>query len=309
MQSVSKLNAACVARLLARGATSSSGALAAQQSVAVRCLSSAASFASPPPVPPTLPGNEVSLFGPKDQRLPLPGNVGISPSELRPEFSYRAPMDQTNRHLTELDMYKVDLTEDRQRRVYSKLVNETQAPFDPSSTDALLQSGPGVDCRAQECPLLVKADFQELFPHLEILSQPLTVITVARRTEHDSALWNEEMGAEREQLTDNFVAKAKQVVRQLQAAGYWADFIDPASGKPYLNGELSDATLFETDHRYRHLGFTIDDLGCCKVITHHEWGRNAFIGCMFTNAPVDSAEVQSLLVNPGDGSSRSNNKH
>lgn len=51
--------------------------------------------------------------------------------------------------------------------------------------------------------------------------------------------------------------------------------------------------------RYRHLGFTIDDVGYCKVITHHAWGHNAFVGCVFTNAPVDCAEMQRTLVNNG----------
>ena len=109
---------------------------------------------------------------------------------------------------------------------------------------------------------------------------------------------------------------AKEICQQLQDGGYWSDFIDPTSGRPFL-GNYTNATLFETDERYRHLGFSIEDLGCCKVIRHGTWGTHSFVGkckllsvlkpvvhannlkqftgCIFTNAPVDSDSLQSVL--------------
>ena len=60
-------------------------------------------------------------------------------------------------------------------------------------------------------------------------------------------------------------------------------------------GAYTNATLFETDERYRHLGFEINDLGCCKVICHHLWGTHAYVGCLFTNAPIDHRAMSQLV--------------
>ncbi|XP_003747957.1 methylmalonic aciduria and homocystinuria type D homolog, mitochondrial [Galendromus occidentalis] len=286
MHNASKINVTSVARLLRAQRPSSGGRL--------QTLSSSTSIEHTQTIPP-LPGNEVSFFGPKDHRVPLPGNVGIPASEFRPGFSYREPLDKSSRYMTELDLYKVDVTEDRQRKVYSRLLDGTFESGEFSDVEGIFHSGPELDCRVQECPLLVKKDFQELFPDHDILMKPLTIITVAHNIQHENVLRSRSMGSERERLTESFIFKAQKVVRQLSEAGFWADFINPNSGKPYLSGRFGDAVLFETDERYRHLGFTIEDLGCCKVITHHEWGRNAFVGCLFTNAPMNSVEIQKIL--------------
>jgi hypothetical protein len=54
--------------------------------------------------------------------------------------------------------------------------------------------------------------------------------------------------------------------------------------------------MFETDERYRNFGFEIEDLGCCKVLSHHVWGTHAFVGALFTTAPVPSPELQEVLL-------------
>lgn len=58
--------------------------------------------------------------------------------------------------------------------------------------------------------------------------------------------------------------------------GYWADFINPFSGQPYLNSRKGDS-LYETDERFRCLGFKVEEKNNCRIIAHDSNLKN-FIG-------------------------------
>ncbi len=45
----------------------------------------------------------------------------------------------------------------------------------------------------------------------------------------------------------------------MTSEGFWADFIDPSSGTPFY-GKHSATTMFETDEKYRLLGYRVEDL-------------------------------------------------
>ncbi|XP_023244837.1 methylmalonic aciduria and homocystinuria type D homolog, mitochondrial-like [Centruroides sculpturatus] len=197
---------------------------------------------------------EICLFGPKDMRAPLPGNIGVITSFLFENNS--------------------ETTDDRQLTIFS-----------PSDV---------LECVVQECPRLLCRDFADLFPGREIEKEKLTVITLCQKTRHDMSTWSEEIELEREELIGYFIKAAEDICAKLNEVGYWADFIDPSSGRPYL-GPYTNATMFETDERYRHFGFVIEDLGCCKVLSHHLWGTHAFVGSLFTNAPLNSPEIQEII--------------
>ena len=103
--------------------------------------------------------------------------------------------------------------------------------------------------------------------------------------------WGNAVENEREELLEQFYSAAKELCGRLKSDGYWSDFIDPSSGKPYY-GQYTNTTMFETDEKYRLLGYRIEDLGCCKVISHREFGRHVFVGTIFTDAHPSSGVVQ-----------------
>uniref|UniRef100_A0A2K6FKK8 Metabolism of cobalamin associated D n=1 Tax=Propithecus coquereli TaxID=379532 RepID=A0A2K6FKK8_PROCO len=137
-------------------------------------------------------------------------------------------------------------------------------------------------------------DFESLFP--EVANSKLMILTVTQKTKNDMTVWSEEVETEREMLLEKFISGAKEICYALRAEGYWADFIDPSSGLAFF-GPYTNNTLFETDERYRHLGFSVDDLGCCKVIHHSLWGTHVFVGSIFTNATPDSHIMKKLSGN------------
>ena len=83
------------------------------------------------------------------------------------------------------------------------------------------------------------------------------------------------MEEEREKLTEHMVITCKEICERLKHASYWADFIDPCSGTPYFSAH-TNTTMFETDEKFRLLGFRIEDLGCCKVDTTSSTGPKLF---------------------------------
>lgn len=244
------------------------------------------------------------VFAPKDPRFPLPGNTGIDASQFlsdddsQPVTSLvetlleNTECERTRKHKV-LDQYVGDIqmqesfeqevTKLVERLYMSKVIKEIvpESVGEPSKTDQ-------VEWSVQQCPSFLHRGFMELFPDISINSGDLTMVNVCQKTKHDMSGWSPEVGEERDQLNVIFMDCATEICNSLKEQGYWADFIDPASGTPYF-GAHTNTTLFETDERYNHFGFNITDLGCCKVISHKLWGTHVFVGSIFTNAPVDSA--------------------
>lgn len=76
------------------------------------------------------------------------------------------------------------------------------------------------------------SDFQDLFPQYWVMSGDFTVVTICQKTDYDMSTWSESVDEEREKLQQLYSDTAKELCQTLNDAGFWADFIDPCSGKP-----------------------------------------------------------------------------
>jgi len=237
-----------------------------------------------------------------DRRINLPGHVGvIAPdgvSEESPEGVEDVPENKAHRS----DLLARPTRKENQAQVLYSAADYIQ--YTPGAEEHLcsdiLQSFPslvGMDnliCELHDAPLLLRKELSQLFPGRNMEAGSLSVITIATRTENDMSAWSDEMETERELLTEHYVAAAKEICARLKDDNYWADFIDPCSGKPYY-GSHTPTTMFETDEKYRLLGFRIEDLGCCKVLCHKEYGRNVFVGTIFSDVGTKNGVVQDIF--------------
>ncbi|XP_072253908.1 metabolism of cobalamin associated Db isoform X2 [Leuresthes tenuis] len=218
-----------------------------------------------------------------DQSLHLPGTVGFDRPKEEAEEQRRSLAKRVAPDMLSSSSEKHELS-DRDEPTSSHSRGAAEQYFDTSR----------VECAVQSCPELLKKDLQSMFP--EAPPSGMMVVTVTQRTQNDMTSWRAEVEQEREHMLDKFVHGAEEICIALQKEGFWADFIDPSSGLAFF-GAYTNNTLFETDDRYRHLGFQIEDLGCCRVIRHSLWGTHAFVGTIFTNAPP-STLMKKLQSNP-----------
>ncbi|OWF39993.1 methylmalonic aciduria and homocystinuria type D homolog, mitochondrial-like [Mizuhopecten yessoensis] len=231
---------------------------------------------------------DLGPFGPLNKRLPLPGSIG-------PKFENK-PYRVVTKSSAKANLVKPFLEnqpEYRHCEVLDQLALFQEEDGFMTEDSHIPHPSDRLEYVAQECPQIMKLDFKTLFPGRDIMNGTLTLVTISQKTDNDMTAWNTDVDEEREALLAAFVQGAKEICEVLESGGYWADFIDPSCGKPFL-GPHTNATLFETDEVYRKLGFEIEDLGCCKVIRHHLWGTKCYVGCLFTNAPLSHPIIEMM---------------
>lgn len=234
-----------------------------------------------------------NLLGPSSTQFPFPGDVASS-------IGYNATSgnSQPQSIATEFDdpkEYRTTTVRDLLNEAAESVKRNERYNPDSAFAEMTNPLTEQVEVKALDCPRLLRRDMKHLFPNMDFKDQDVTVLNITQKTEHEMSAWSPMMDVERLQLTSGFIDSATSVCSALQQFGYWADFIDPASGRPYL-GNFTNATLFETDERYQQMGFQIEDLGCCKVLRHILWGTKAFVGTIFTNAPLDCEILQDIVA-------------
>lgn len=237
------------------------------------------------------PDESMGPFGPQDQRFQLPGNMGFDC-----HLEGLAGQKKSLPHKMVPDVLSAPSSSERHEFILAQFIGEFSGEDKPASSQNVRVAeqyfdNSSVECAIQSCPELLKKDFQSMFP--DAPSSGMMVVTVTQKSQSDMTSWCAEVEEEREQMLDKFVDGAKEICYALQREGFWADFIDPSSGLAFF-GSYTNNTLFETDDRYRHLGFQIEDLGCCRVIRHSLWGTHVFVGTIFTTAPPSNLIMQKL---------------
>jgi len=231
------------------------------------------------------------LLGP-NKKFPFPGDVAIAgnfnqaPLPITPDATEAVAKKQT----VEPAFQTVSI----EHLLNASMNVKKSIDYIPTPVIDNLKSDCNVELTAVNCPKLLKKELKFLFVDMDLSDRNVTVLNLSQKTGSDMAAWSPDMEIERMKLTASFIDSATTICQALKECGYWADFIDPSSGRPYL-GKFTNACLFETDERYRQLGFQIEDLGCCKVIKHMLWGTHAFVGTIFTDAPLDSDFVKSVV--------------
>lgn len=252
-----------------------------------------------------------------DPSFPLPGNVGVDIKSMEekvnnstPKETVASPPPYQSLAAAFFDLEDEDM---RKNRILNQFVGEKMEEDDASAyvsnevsssetstttTMSFLHDLKNVECRIQSCPESLVKGFKGLFADLPLTgdsqTDSFTVITLSQKTENDMTSWSDQVEQERETLTGVFIDNAKEICGKIQGNGYWADFIEPASGHAFYSSHRNE-TLFETDDRLNQIGgFSVEDLGCCKVLMHKEWKSNVFVGLIFTNAPVESHFFEAL---------------
>eukprot|EP00092_Neocalanus_flemingeri_P025580 GFUD01027732.1.p1 GENE.GFUD01027732.1~~GFUD01027732.1.p1 ORF type:complete len:309 (-),score=86.41 GFUD01027732.1:567-1493(-) len=243
------------------------------------------------------PDSQLGVVARKDKNFNLPGNIGANPTGSLDQLQIPPPSKQP-------DILSTPTVKESQvHALYNAndFIRYTAgSDRDVFASPRMLRDFPSLpsnemmDLKVHTAPTLLRKELGDLFPEEDLTAGPLSIITMSILTEQDMSTWSEEVEAEREKLTEHTVISCKEICGRLKEDGYWADFIDPCSGTPHFSGH-TNTTMFETDEKFRLLGFRIEDLGCCKVISHAKFGRHVFVGCIVTNAAAGSDAVDNIV--------------
>jgi len=242
------------------------------------------------------PNQQLGVLASKDKNFALPGDIGslpdgrlgslqVAPPASHPDILTRPTQREAQVHTLYNANDYIKYTMGSEKDIFSEPKMLRDFPDLPSVEM--------MDLEAHDAPALVRRELSLLFPEEDLSSGTLSVVTLSFYTENDMSKWSEEMEEEREKLMEHSVVICKELCGRFKEEGYWADFIDPASGTPHYSPH-TNSTLFETNETYRALGFEIDDLGCCKVISHLKFGHNVFVTTIVTNCSVENDVMESL---------------
>ena len=142
----------------------------------------------------------------------------------------------------------------------------------------------------QKCPMLIRKNLHELFPAPEVLTEndKLTLITLSQAA----------VSSDHEKAAINFVLAAREICTRLRMHGYWSDFLNPMSGRPFHS--YHQKSLYKlNDERFRGLCIKFEEVKAeganenCLVICED---KSKFSGSVFTNIPPSLDLIKELIL-------------
>ncbi|KAF5282988.1 hypothetical protein FQA39_LY04859 [Lamprigera yunnana] len=167
----------------------------------------------------------------------------------------------------------------------------TNHGFVMEQIDEVNANNGNIVCRIQQCPAVLRQTVCDLFPNNNLEVCELSVITITLKPNMKHLQHNKEV--ETEKLAQTFVLTANNICNKLKRAGYWADFINPFSGRPYTFPSSNNA-LYTTDEKFRCLDFQILEVNECKVVCSNK-SKKEFIGSLFTSAPSNKYHLNNIF--------------
>lgn len=168
---------------------------------------------------------------------------------------------------------------------------------EPNHIDSLSQflgiDSFNLECSVQECPILLRQGVIDIFPGAKLNNGSLTVMTLTHNLSKTNK--NKKMSdQEWEKITKLFVMVAQDICMKLKMSNYWADFINPFSGLPYLNAYYNPKVL-DADKRLASSGYSVLERNNCRVIASPAKTKTSnVVGIIYTSSPVNSGVVQDV---------------
>jgi hypothetical protein len=231
-----------------------------------------------------------TLLGPNKQ-FPFPGDVA-------PSVSYKAEAgleqavpaeDEPPKREPETAYKTTSVSQLLHRALVTRAVEYEPTPVEshPEERDD------EIELSASECPALLRMELEDLFTDMDLRNRNVQMLNLTLNAS-TWPKWSDALELEKMQIVAMLIDAANVLCSMLKQAGYWADFIDPRSGRPYF-GKSTDEQFFDTDDRYRHLGFNVERASLCKVIQNIAW-EDKFVCTLFTDAPRPTEALQDEVL-------------
>lgn len=144
----------------------------------------------------------------------------------------------------------------------------------------------------KKCPLLLRKNLHELFPAPEVITEneKLTLITLSQAL----------VSTDHEKAAINFVLAAREMCSRLRLHGFWSDFLNPMSGRPFHS--YHQKSLYKlNDERFRGLCMKFEEIKAvganenCLLICEDK--STKFSGSVFSNIPANLELIKDLILN------------